>query len=59
MRWRAPYAALPGAEDGLRQRHWPDRRRLGRSLLRQWRAAGPMLDYLSRFPDEYRLLDPR
>ena len=29
------------------------------ALLRQWRAAGPMLDYLNRFPDEYTLLDPR
>ena len=59
LRWRAAYAALPGADEGLGRRHWPDRRRLGRALLRQWRAAGPMLDYLSRFPDEYRLLDPR
>lgn len=66
MRWRAPYgdflaqhfpAARRPADAGLR--HWPARRDLGRSLLRQWRAAGPMLDYLSRFPDEYTLLDPR
>ena len=33
--------------------------RRARALLRQWRAAGPMLDYLARFPDEYALIDPR
>ena len=59
MRWRAPYAALPGADEGLGRRHWPDRRRLGRALLRQWRAAGPVLRYLGRFPDPYTMLDPR
>ena len=36
-----------------------DHRGLARALLRQWRAAGPMLDYLARFPDEYALIDPR
>lgn len=58
MRWRAAYAHLPDAAGGLDLRHWPDRRRLARALLRQWRAAGPMLTYLGRFPDEYTLLDP-
>lgn len=65
MRWRAPYGAFlaehfpsaprPSQAD---RRHWPARRRLGRSLLRQWRAAGPMVDYLGRFEDEYILVDP-
>ena len=59
MRYRAPYAGLPGAGAGLTRRAWPDRRRLGRALLRQWRASGPMLDYLGRFADEYTLIDPR
>lgn len=59
MRYRAPYADLPGAGAGLTRRAWPDRRRLGRALLRQWRASGPMLDYLGRFADEYTLIDPR
>ncbi|WP_374303629.1 glycosyltransferase, partial [Paracoccus sp. (in: a-proteobacteria)] len=66
MRWRLPYGAFlaehfpdaPRPADPDR-RHWPARRDLGRSLLRQWRAAGPMLDYLARFSDEYTLVDPR
>lgn len=58
MRYRAPYAGLPGAAPDLTQRVWPDRRRLARTLLRQWRASGPMLDYLGRFADEYTLVDP-
>ena len=44
---------------GLDRRHWPTARALRRALGRQWRAAGPMLDYLNRFPDPYALLDPR
>lgn len=66
MRWRMPYGAFlaehfpqaprPAQPD---RRHWPERRQLGRSLLRQWRAAGAMLDYLGRFADEYTLVDPR
>ena len=61
MRYRAQYAALAPDKvaPDLTRRAWPDRRRLSRALLRQWRAAGPMLDYLNRFPDEYTLLDPR
>lgn len=61
MRWRAAYAGLPPekAAPDLARRAWPDRRRLSRALLRQWRAAGPMLDYLGRFADEYTTLDPR
>lgn len=31
-------------------RHWPAASGLRGALLRQWRAAGPMLAYLSRFP---------
>ena len=58
MRWRSLYAGVSDAPD-LTARHWPDRRRLGRALLRQWRASGVMLDYLGRFADEYTLLDPR
>lgn len=66
MRWRAPYGAVldrhfpaapPVAQADLR--HWPSRRDLRRSLFRQWRAAGPMISYLSRFADEYTLVDPR
>ncbi|MCZ0963298.1 glycosyltransferase family 8 protein [Paracoccus benzoatiresistens] len=66
MRWRAPYGAFLARHfpDALRpaeadRRHWPARRELGRSLLRQWRAAGPTLDYLARFADEYTLVEPR
>ncbi|MDO5605515.1 MAG: glycosyltransferase [Paracoccus sp. (in: a-proteobacteria)] len=65
MRMRADYARIlpehfPTAarSAGLAHRHWPERRDLARSLLRQWRASGPMLDYLGRFPDEYTLLAP-
>lgn len=66
MRWRAPYGAClarhfpdrPHAAEPDR-RHWPDRWTLGKILFRQWRASGPMLDYLNRFPDEYTLLEPR
>lgn len=58
MRYRAAYAHLPGAAPDLARRIWPERRRLARALLRQWRAGGPMLDYLGRFADEYTLLDP-
>ncbi|WP_234853717.1 glycosyltransferase family 8 protein [Paracoccus everestensis] len=66
MRWRAPYGAFlaehfpaaprPAQADRC---YWPTRRQLGRSLFRQWRAAGRMLDYLGRFDDEYTLVDPR
>ena len=61
MRYRAAYAGLPPglAAPDLTRRAWPDRRALGRALLRQWRAAGPMLDYLAAFPDPYALIDPR
>ncbi|ARJ68371.1 glycosyltransferase family 8 protein [Paracoccus contaminans] len=59
MRYRAPYAGLPGAAGDLTRRAWPDRGRLARALLRQWRASGPMLTYLARFADEYALIDPR
>ena len=61
MRLRAAYAGLPEdkAAPDLTRRVWPERRALARALLRQWRAAGPMLAYLGRFPDEYTLLDPR
>lgn len=66
MRWRMPYGAFladhfpAAARPGRPEiRHWPGRRHLGRSLLRQWRASAPMLDYLGRFADEYTLLDPR
>ena len=61
MRYRAAYAGLAAgmAAPDLTRRVWPDRRGLARALLRQWRAAGPMLDYLARFPDEYALIDPR
>lgn len=40
------------------QRGWPDPGDLRKALFRQLRAAGPMLRYLQRFPDEYTLLDP-
>ena len=61
MRYRAAYAGLPPglAAPDLTRRAWPDRRALGRALLRQWRAAGPMLDYLAAFPDPDALIDPR
>ena len=42
----------------LDRRHWPARGDLRKSLAKQWMAAGPMLDYLGRFPDEYTLLNP-
>lgn len=41
------------------RRHWPEPAALRAALSRQWRAAGPMLRYLNRFPDQYTLLDPR
>ena len=44
---------------GLDQRHWPAKRTLGKAMFKQWRAVGPMLDYLNRFPDEYTLLNPK
>ncbi len=50
-------ATAPVPEAG--QRHWPAPRALHAALFRQWRAAGPMLRYLARFPDEYTLVDPR
>lgn len=66
MRWRMPYGVFladhfPQAPRPAQpaRRHWPGRRQLGRSLLRQWRAGGGMLDYLGRFTDEYTLVDPR
>ncbi|HRO16079.1 MAG TPA: glycosyltransferase [Paracoccus sp. (in: a-proteobacteria)] len=60
MRWRSLYAdAAPDTADDLRARHWPARQRLGWTLRGQWRAAGPMLDYLARFPDEYTLVANR
>lgn len=65
MALREDYAAIlprhfPDAPRGvgLDRRHWPSRRAFGRSMFRQWRAVGPMLDYLNRFPDEYTLLQP-
>ncbi|WJS85849.1 glycosyltransferase [Paracoccus sp. TOH] len=66
MRMRAAFAEVlarhfPDAPRpaGARARHWPRVGALRAALLRQWRAAGPMLRYLNRFPDEYTLLDPR
>lgn len=41
------------------KRHWPEPSDLRAALFRQWRAAGPMLRYLNRFPDQYTMLDPR
>ncbi|WBU62951.1 glycosyltransferase family 8 protein [Paracoccus aerodenitrificans] len=65
MRLREDYARIlprhfPDAARGagLDRRHWPGRRDLGKSMFKQWRAVGPMLDYLGRFPDEYTLLRP-
>ncbi|SDE15398.1 Lipopolysaccharide biosynthesis protein, LPS:glycosyltransferase [Paracoccus isoporae] len=65
MRLRKDYAAIlprhfPDAPRGaaLDRRHWPARRDLGKSMFKQWRAVGPMLEYLGRFPDEYTLLQP-
>ncbi len=65
LRLRADYARIlpahfPDAPRGtaLERRHWPNRRELGRSMFKQWRAVSPMLDYLNRFPDEYTLLNP-
>lgn len=40
-------------------RHWPEPGALRGALFRQWRAAGPMLRYLNRFADPYKLVDPR
>lgn len=66
MRMRAAFAetlarhfpdAAPVPEAG--ERHWPAPHALRAALWRQWRAAGPMLRYLRRFPDEYALVDPR
>ncbi|WBU51818.1 glycosyltransferase [Paracoccus sp. SCSIO 75233] len=63
MRLRKDYARIlpehfPDAPRGtaLDRRHWPAGRELGKSLFKQWRAVGPMLDYLGRFADEYTLL---
>ena len=65
MRLREDYARIlpqhfPDAPRGagLDRRHWPARGDLRKSLAKQWIAAGPMLDYLARFPDEYTLLRP-
>lgn len=65
MRLRDGYARIlpehfPDAPRGagLDRRHWPARGDLRKSLAKQWIAAGPMLDYLARFPDEYTLLKP-
>ncbi|MBA4490137.1 glycosyltransferase [Paracoccus sp. S1E-3] len=65
MRLREGYARIlpahfPNAPRGgaLDRRHWPARGDLRKSLAKQWLAAGPMLDYLARFPDEYTLLTP-
>ncbi|WBU55553.1 glycosyltransferase family 8 protein [Paracoccus sediminicola] len=65
MRLRADYAAIlprhfPDAPRGtaLERRHLPERHDLGKSLFKQWRSSGAMLDYLGRFPDEYTLLKP-
>ncbi|MBV0891762.1 glycosyltransferase [Paracoccus sp. Z118] len=64
MRYRSLYARLPddirpaNLPEGLERRHWPQPRALRRALGRQWRAAGPMLAYLNRFPDPYALRDP-
>ena len=65
MRLREGYARIlpqhfPNAPrgTGLDRRHWPARWDLRKSLAKQWMAAGPMLDYLARFPDEYTLLAP-
>ena len=41
------------------RRHWPEAGVLRATLFRQWRAAGPMIRYLNRFPDQYTLIDPR
>ncbi|MFV0292285.1 MAG: glycosyltransferase family 8 protein [Paracoccus sp. (in: a-proteobacteria)] len=63
MRLRQDYARIlpvffPEAPHGtsLGRRHRPKRRDLSKSLFKQWRAAGPMLDYLGRFQDEYTLV---
>lgn len=58
MRWRASYAGVQGAAPGLEDRHWPGAGSLRRRLWRQFRAAGPMLDYLGRFADAYSVLPP-
>ncbi|MFD1797646.1 glycosyltransferase family 8 protein [Paracoccus aurantiacus] len=65
LRLRQDYARIlpahfPDAPRGARLglRNLPDRRDLGKSMFKQWRAVGPMLDYLNRFPDEYTLLEP-
>lgn len=47
LRYRETYGR-PG--DPALVRHWPTPSELRRALLRQWRAAGPMLAYLKRFP---------
>lgn len=65
MRLREGYARIlpahfPDAPRGasLDLRHWPARGGLRKSLAKQWMAAGPMLDYLARFTDEYTLVTP-
>lgn len=65
MRLREGYARILPAHfpdaprgAGLDRRHWPVRGDLRKSLAKQWIAAGPMLDYLTRFDDEYTLLNP-
>ncbi|MDS9468158.1 glycosyltransferase [Paracoccus sp. MBLB3053] len=44
---------------GATRRYWPETGELRKILFRQWRAAGPMIRYLNRFPDQYTLVDPR
>lgn len=66
MRMRAAFAEVlarhfpdaPQIPDPER-RDWPRAGALRAALWRQWRAAGPMLRYLARFPDPWTLRDPR
>lgn len=44
--------------DQPERRHWTTAPALRAALFRQWRASGQMLRYLSRFADEYTLVDP-
>lgn len=48
LRYREAYAE-PGSPPPARR--WPEAGEMRRALFRQWRAAGPMLAYLNRFPD--------
>ena len=52
------FPQAPQVSGGTR-RHWPETSALRASLFRQWRAAGPMIRYLNRFPDQYTLIEPR